>query len=78
MRRPLGQTLLLITGILACPCLSIPIAAVLLSGTIAGAWWGSHVGLVTGLATGYFLTAVGMSLWLSLRHATFHPKEPER
>lgn len=78
MRRSLGQTLLLITGIIACPCVSIPVAVALLSGTVAGAWLGSHLGLLAGLATAYFLAAVGLSLWLSLRHVTPFPKEPER
>ena len=68
MRRSLGQKLLFITGMLVCPCLSIPIATAILGGTVAGGWFAHHVGLLTGLATGYFLAAVGLSLWLGLRH----------
>ena len=75
MRRSLGQTLLLITGMLACPCLSIPLAAAFLGGTIASGWFARHVGLLTGLMTGYFLAAVGVSLWLSLRHSSLLTKE---
>jgi hypothetical protein len=78
MRRSFGRTVLLITGLLACPCLSLPLGAALLSGTVAGAWMGTHIGLVAGLATRYFLAAVGMSLWLSLRHATLTGKDGEQ
>jgi hypothetical protein len=78
MRRSVGQIMLLITGLLACPCVSLPLGAALLSGTVAGAWMGKHLGVVTGLATGYFVAAVGLSLWLGLRHTAYPTQEEER
>jgi uncharacterized membrane protein YfcA len=78
MRRSLGRAQLFITSLLACPSLSIPIAAAILVGTVAGAWLVSHLGVITRLTTSYFLVAVGLSLWLGQRRGTSHTKGPER
>lgn len=82
MRRQFVRTFLFVTGIITCPCLSIPLLVAVLSGTVGGAWLSSHLGLVTGLVTGYFLAAVGLALFLELHTpppaSLPSPKEPDR
>ena len=66
MRRSLGAYLLLLTGLVVCPChllFTLPLAVGLLGGTALGLRLGSHTGLVYGLSTGYFLGAVIVGFW---------------
>ncbi len=67
MRRFIGSSLLLITGLLVCPChlpLTLPLLVALFGGTALGTWLSTHTGLVIGLSTGYFLAAIALGIWL--------------
>lgn len=66
MRRTLGGYMLVITGLLACPChvpLTLPLVLALLGGTALGGWLNTHMGLVYGLSAGYFLAALIVGFW---------------
>ena len=59
---------LAVTGFIACPChlpLTLPLILGVLAGTGAGGFIGANTGWVYGLATGYFIVAVGVG-WLLL------------
>jgi hypothetical protein len=67
MHRSVGSYFFLITGFLACPChvpLTLPLLIALFGGTALGGWLATHTGLVIGLSTGYFITAVVVGFWL--------------
>lgn len=58
---------LAVTGFLACPChfpLTLPLALAVLAGTGMGSFIGTHSGLIYGLATGYFILAIGAGVYV--------------
>ncbi|MBI2867562.1 MAG: hypothetical protein HYX97_04430 [Chloroflexi bacterium] len=61
---------LAVTGFIACPChlpLTLPLALAVLGGTGVGSFVGTHTGLIYGLATGYFIVAIGAGVYLWIR-----------
>jgi hypothetical protein len=66
MLRTITSTLLIITGVIACPChlaLTLPFLLAVFGGTTFGAFLSAHTGWVIALSTGYFLAAVGLGFW---------------
>jgi hypothetical protein len=64
--------LLALTGFIACPChlpLTLPLLLGVLGGTGVGSFIGAHTGFVYGLATGYFIVAIGAGIYLWSRKA---------
>ena len=58
---------LLVTGIIACPChliITLPLVLGLLAGTGVGAILGANTGLVYGIAGGYFIVALAAGWYL--------------
>ena len=58
---------LAVTGFIACPChlpLTLPLILGVLAGTGVGSFIGANTGLVYGLATGYFIVAIGVGWFL--------------
>ncbi|MCH7909334.1 MAG: hypothetical protein IIB38_06925 [Candidatus Hydrogenedentes bacterium] len=58
---------LAVTGFLACPChlpVTLPLILGVLAGTGVGSFIGANTGLVYGLATGYFIVAIGVGWFL--------------
>lgn len=58
---------LALTGFIACPChlpLTLPLILGVLGGTGVGSFIGANTGLVYGLATGYFIVAIGVGWFL--------------
>ena len=58
---------LLVTGLIACPChliITLPLVLGLLAGTGAGAILGAKTGLVYGIAGGYFIVALTAGWYL--------------
>ena len=69
MRKVWGGALA-VTGFVACPChlpLTLPLILGVLAGTGVGSFIGANTGLVYGLATGYFIVAIGVG-WFLLNH----------
>lgn len=68
--RKIWAGVLVLTGIIACPC-HLPLTLVLLAGVLGGSALGSFVadnrGLVYGFATGYFIVAIGAAWYLLSR-----------
>jgi mercuric ion transport protein len=65
--RNVGSYLLIVTGLLLCPChlpLTMPLLVALAGGTALGAWLAGHTGLLYGLAAGYFVIALAAGVWL--------------
>ncbi len=59
--------ILTVTAIVACPChlpLALPLLLGVLGGPGAGSFIAANAGLVYGLATGYFILALGGGLFL--------------
>ena len=62
--------LLLVTGIIACPChliVTLPLLLGLLAGTAAGALLGANTGLVYGIAGAYFIVALASGWYVLSR-----------
>ncbi len=58
---------LAVTGFVACPChlpLTLPLILGVLAGTGVGSFIGANTGLIYGLATGYFIVAIGVAWFL--------------
>lgn len=61
---------LAVTGFIACPChlpATLPLMVGVLSGTSIGGFLAANIGLVYGLATGYFILGLGTGLFLLYR-----------
>jgi mercuric ion transport protein len=67
--RSLGKKVLVMTGMLVCPChmpLVLPLLATALSGTVIGAWLSANMGVVFLATTIYFLSALVVGIrWLA-------------
>ena len=62
MRKIWGGVLVL-TGIIACPChlpLTLALLAGVLGGTALGSFVANHQGLIYGIAVGYFIVAIAV------------------
>lgn len=58
---------LAVTGFIACPChllVTLPLLLGVLGGTSVGVFLAANTGLVYGLATGYFIAAIGAGVYL--------------
>ena len=58
---------LLVTGVIACPChliITLPLILGLLAGTGVGAILGANTGLVYGITGGYFIVALAAGWYL--------------
>ena len=64
-------TILAVTGFIACPChlpFTLPLLLGVLGGTGVGGFIAANVGLIYGIATGYFILAIGVGVyWLNRR-----------
>jgi len=58
------------TGLIACPChfpLTLPLILGVLGGTGIGSFIGANTSLVYGIATGYFIVAIGVGWYILTR-----------
>ncbi len=61
---------LAVTGFVACPChlpLTLPLVLGVLGGTGIGSFIGANTSWVYGIATGYFIVAIGVGWCLLMR-----------
>ncbi len=61
---------LAVTGLVACPChfpITLPLILAVLGGTGIGSFIGANTSLVYGIATGYFIVAIGVGWYLLMR-----------
>ncbi len=66
MMRRAGGILLTVTGFLACPChliVTLPLLASLVAGTALGTFLTRNTGLITAVASVYFVGALALGAW---------------
>lgn len=74
MKRTVGQTVLGITGFIACPChvpLILPLVLGLVGGTTMGTWLATHTVWIVALSTSYFVVVMSYFAWRFV-----HPSRP--
>ncbi|HLZ21616.1 MAG TPA: hypothetical protein VKQ30_05805 [Ktedonobacterales bacterium] len=80
MRRTFGGWVLMVSGLLTCPChlpLTLPFAVALLSGSALGGWLANYEGAIVAAASLYFVGAVVLGVLLLIRFPFhFQVREP--